>query len=248
MSFKDHFSAHAQTYAQARPSYPDALFDLLQKQCAQHDLAWDCATGNGQAAVSLAKHFKHVIATDGSAQQVQQAQSVANIEYRQAAAEESFLGADSCDLVTVAQALHWFDTDAFFANVQHCLRPDGVFAAWSYAVHRINGPIDSVVGRLYDDILGAYWPAERRLVENRYRDISFPFDVSVEEGLEMSCEWDFEQLCAYLTSWSALQRYIRAKGEDPLELVRNELLESWGNDPTISYSVQWPLTLIIGRM
>ena len=248
MVFKDHFSEYAEVYAQARPDYPEELFDFLGAQCAHHDLAWDCATGNGQAAVSLAKIFKRVIATDGSAQQIQQAQQVANIEYRQAAAEEAFLTENSCDLVTVAQALHWFDTDAFFENVQACLKSDGVFAAWSYGVHRINEPIDAVVGRLYEDILGDYWPPERRLVENHYRDISMPFDTRVEEGLRMSREWNLEQLCGYLNSWSALQRYTRQNGNNPLTLMREELLQAWGPDPEKSYLVEWPLTVIVGRM
>ena len=248
MAFKDHFSAHAQTYAQARPSYPEALFKFVADQCAHHDLVWDCATGNGQAAVSLAKYFKCVIATDGSAEQILEAEAAANIEYRQVFAEEAFLEEGSCDLVTVAQALHWFDTQAFFENVQTCLKPDGVLAAWSYGVHKINTEIDSIVGELYEDILGPYWPPERRLVENHYRDIVFPFETSVEEGLIMTREWNLEQLCGYITSWSALQRYTRANEADPLDLVGDKLLQAWGSNPEKTYRVEWPLTVIIGRM
>lgn len=247
MVFKDHFSGHAQTYAKARPIYPQALYDLLRGQCTSHDLAWDCATGNGQAAVALSKMFDRVIATDGSAEQIEQAQQAGNIVYRQATAEEVFLDAHCCDLVTVAQALHWFDTEAFFRNVEHCLKPGGVLAVWSYGVHSINAPVDAVVGRLYGEILEGYWPPERRLVENHYRDIAFPFTTSVEEGLSMSLEWNLQQLCEYLRSWSALQRYLEQTGIDPLELIADALKESWGDDPQKRYRVEWPLTVIVAR-
>ncbi len=247
MAFKDYFSKHAAVHAETRPDYPEALFDFLGTQCSHHDLAWDCATGNGQAALALAKIFTRVIASDGSAQQIQQAQPAANIEYRQVTAEEAFLDEGSVDLVTVAQALHWFDTDAFFRNVLACLKPDGVFAAFSYGVHSINEPIDGVVGRLYEDILGDYWPPQRRLVENHYRDISFPFDTAVEEGLIMEREWNLAQLCGYLNSWSALQRYARQNGANPLGLVQGELLQAWGPDPEKRYRVEWPLTVIVGK-
>lgn len=248
MTFKDHFSGHAQAYADARPSYPDELFEFLHSQCEQHDLVWDCATGNGQAAVSLAKTFKRVIATDGSAEQVEQAQPAENIEYRQMTAEQPLLEKSSCDLITVAQALHWFDTQRFFDNAKSCLKPGGVLAAWCYAVHQINDPIDAVVEKLYEEILGEYWPPERRLVENHYRDISFPFATSFERDFVMTREWNLQQLCGYFTSWSALQRYRKKNGSDPLELVIEELREAWGMDPEKSHRVTWPLRVKIARM
>ena len=247
MVFKDHFSGHAETYAQARPSYPDALFDFLQAQCASHDLAWDCATGNGQAAEALARIFKQVIATDGSAEQIAQARPAANIVYRQAAAEERFLEANSCDLITVAQALHWFDLEAFFRNVEHSLKADGVLAVWNYGVHTINASIDAVVTRLYEDILGDYWPPERRLVENHYRDIEFPFVTSIEEGLSMERDWNMQQLRDYLHSWSALQRFMGKNGSDPFLFIEDDLKRAWGNDGEKRYRVVWPLTVIVAR-
>lgn len=248
MTFKDHFSGHAQAYADARPSYPDELYQFLSAQCEQHDLVWDCATGNGQAAVSLAKRFKRVIATDGSAEQVEQARLVENIEYRQMTAEKPLLRKNSCDLITVAQALHWFDTDRFFDNAKACLKPEGVLAAWCYAVHQINDPVDTVVKSLYEEILGEYWPPERRLVENHYRDISFPFTTSFQRDFVMTCEWNLLQLCDYFTSWSALQRYRKKNGSDPLELVIKDLREAWGRDPEKAHIVTWPLTVKLARM
>ena len=248
MTFKDHFSGHAQAYADARPSYPDELFEFLHSQCEQHDLAWDCATGNGQAAVSLAKTFKRVIATDGSAEQVEQAQPAENIEYRQMTAEQPQLEKNSCDLITVAQALHWFDTDVFFEKAKTCLKPGGVLAAWCYAVQQINDPIDAVVEKLYEEILGEYWPPERRLVENHYRDISFPFAASFGQDFVMTREWNLQQLCGYFTSWSALQRYRKKNGSDPIELVIKDLRQAWGMDPEKTQVITWPVTMKLARM
>jgi SAM-dependent methyltransferase len=248
MTFNDHFSGHAQAYADARPSYPDELFEFLNSQCEQHDLAWDCATGNGQAAVSLAKTFKRVIATDGSAQQVEQAQPAENIEYRQMTAEQPLLEQNSCDLITVAQALHWFDTESFFVNAKAGLKPGGVLAAWCYAVHQVNDPIDVVVEKLYEEILGDYWPPERRLVERHYRDISFPFETCFEQNFVMTREWNLQQLCGYFTSWSALQRYRKKNGSDPLELIMEDLRRAWGLDPEKTQTVTWPLTVKLARL
>lgn len=248
MTFKDHFSGHAQVYADARPSYPQELFDFLSAQCAGHDLVWDCATGNGQAAVSLAKSFKRVIATDGSAEQVEQAQPAANIEYRQMTAEQPLSERKECDLITVAQALHWFDTDVFFKNAKASLKNDGVLAAWCYAVHQINEPIDAVVEKLYEEILGDFWPPERRLVENHYRDIHFPFASCYEQDFVMTRQWNLQQLCDYFTSWSALQRYRKKHGDDPLELVIKDLRRAWDGDPEKKHSVTWPLKVKLGKM
>lgn len=248
MSFKDYFSAHAETYASARPTYPEQLFEFLAAQCNHHDLAWDCATGNGQAARALARHFDQVIASDGSAEQIEQAEPASNIDYRQHAAEDSFLEPDSIDLVSVAQALHWFDLDAFFANVQQCLKPDGALAVWSYGIHTIDDGIDAIVGEFYQGTLDAYWPPERKIVENHYRDIEFPFETVREEGIVMERSWNFHQLCAYLYSWSALQRYMRKNDEDPLIGIQRELLRAWGGDAEIVRTVRWPLTVIIGRL
>lgn len=248
MSFKDHFSGHAQAYADARPSYPDELSEFLNSQCEQHDLVWGCATGNGQAAVSLAKIFKRVIATDGSAEQVEQAQQAENIEYRQMTAEQPLLEKNSCDLITVAQALHWFDTEKFFDNAKTCLKPGGVLAAWCYAVHQINEPVDAVVEKLYENVLGDYWPPERRLVENHYRDINFPSTTCLEQNFIMTREWSLEQICDYFTSWSALQRYRKQNGNDPLELIMEDLRHAWGMNPEKTQVVTWPLTVKLVRM
>jgi ubiquinone/menaquinone biosynthesis C-methylase UbiE len=173
--FKDHFSKQAHSYSAFRPTYPDELFDWIAEQCVEKKLAWDVATGNGQAAIPLARRFSLVIATDASAQQLAAATVHDRVSYRVATAEESGLGAASCNLIAVAQALHWFHWDAFWSEVQRVAQPDCVLVAWSYGLHQISPHVDAVVRHLYTEIVGPYWPPERQHVENGYAAISFPF-------------------------------------------------------------------------
>lgn len=245
--FNDQFSAHAKSYAGARPDYPFELFLYLSGLCEETELAWDCATGNGQAASSLAKVFKRVIASDASAEQIKQARILDNIEYRQAAAEDHFLQPGSVDLVVVAQALHWFNIAAFFENVDEVLKPGGILAVWSYGLTTVNEEVDAVVHKLYAEILDDYWPSERRIVEQRYGGIEFPYALIEGGDFEMSQRWTLEQLSDYLMSWSAVQRYMDERGEDPVRLVAQELEDAWGEDPGREMEVQWPLVLKVGR-
>lgn len=246
-NFNDQFSAHAKSYADARPGYPFELFLYLGSLCKEHQLAWDCATGNGQAAESLAKVFDRVIATDASAEQIRQARAVDNIEYRQAAAEEQFLSPDSIDLLVVAQALHWFDIKAFFENVDRVLKPGAVLAVWSYGLTTISEEVDRVVQKLYGEILDDYWPAERLHVGQQYANIEFPYALIEGETFSMSQRWNLAQLSDYLMSWSAVQRYMEKQDSNPLQLIGQELEQAWGQDPEQELEVQWPLTLKIGR-
>ena len=173
--FKDHFSKQSKFYADCRPTYPEPLFDYLATLVPATARVWDCATGNGQAAQALAGRFAEVIATDASANQIANARPVAGVEYRISAAENSGLSNNSVDLITVAQALHWFDFPAFFAEVERVLRPGGVLAVWGYELFQIDPAMDAVIGDLYSRTLRDYWPPERRLLERGYADIVFPY-------------------------------------------------------------------------
>ncbi len=176
MAFKDYFSAQARQYTQFRPRYPSTLFEYLSALTASHDLAWDCGTGNGQAAGDLARFFDEVIATDPSASQLAYAEAHSNVQYLVASAEECPLASHSVDLVTVAQAMHWFELPTFYEQVRRVGRVGGVLAAWSYGLAQITPEVDTVVAWLYWDLLGAFWPPERRLIEERYATIWFPFE------------------------------------------------------------------------
>lgn len=247
MSFHDHFSGHAAGYAQARPSYPPGLFAWLAAQCPRHALAWDAGCGNGQAAQALAMHFTQVVATDPSAEQVAQASPAPNLEYRVEPAEAPTLEPHGADLATVAQALHWFDLPRFYAAVRRTLTPDGVLAVWTYGLSHVDAGVDHVFRRLYDDVLGPYWPHERRHVENGYAELPFPFDPIEAPPFAMRCDWTLAQYLAYLRTWSAAQRYLRASGVDPVALVEADFAAAWG-DPDLRRPVQWPLGLRVGRM
>jgi len=246
MSFKDHFSGHADRYRESRPTYPAALFDWLAAEAPARALAWDTGCGNGQASVALAQRFERVHASDPSANQIANAEARPNIDYRVEPAEQCSLGDASVDLVTVAQALHWFDHARFNAEVRRVLKPGGLFAAWSYADCRVDAAVDAVKDRLYVDLTGPYWTPERRHVEEGYRRLPLPFADIAAPAFEMRVDWDLAQYLGYLRSWSATQRYLKDRGEDPVALVEAAMRDAWG-DPVALRAVRWDFHLRCGR-
>ena len=245
--FNDHFGKVAEQYADFRPRYPAALFDWLASQCTTHDCVWDCGAGSGQASIPLADYFSIVHATDASASQISQAESHPRIHYRVASAEDSGLASHSVDLVTVAQALHWFDLARFYAEARRVLKPGGMIAAWSYGMIRVEGAeVDAAIQYFYRHTIGPYWPPERRHVENGYRDLDFPFQLIDPPPLSMRVHWTLDQLLGYLLSWSASARYLSATGKDPTLSLAAELLSAWG-DPEHRRQIEWPLSIRAGR-
>jgi SAM-dependent methyltransferase len=246
--FADHFSVVAADYASFRPRYPDALFAALAAVAPDRGRAWDCATGNGQAALGLAEHFDSVVATDASAAQVSRATAHPRVRYLVAPAEASGLAAGSIALVTVAQALHWLDLDRFYAEARRVLAPGGVIAAWSYGRHRIDGgPIDALVDRFHDEVVAAFWPPERRHVESGYRTVPFPFAELPVAAPPMTADWTLAQLLGYLGTWSSVDAWRREHGEDPVPPLGALLAPLWG-DPAMRRAVTWPLALRVGRV
>ncbi|MFN2622280.1 MAG: class I SAM-dependent methyltransferase [Chthoniobacterales bacterium] len=240
--FKDHFSKQAAEYAKFRPRYPTELFRWLASVAPSKHLAWDCATGNGQAAVELAEYLDRVIATDASEKQVANAERHPRVEYRVASAEESGLESNNVDLVTVAQALHWFDLERFYAEVRRVLKPKGVIVATAYKLATVSPTIDAIVRHYYSDVVGPYWPSERVLVE-KFEDLPFPFAEVAAPACKMTVEWSVEQLLGYLRTWSATQRFMAAEKRDPLKEVERELRSAWGDKER---RVVWPLTVRVG--
>ena len=246
-SFKDYFSGHAADYSRFRPgAYPAAMFEALAALAPDREYAWDCATGNGQAALGLAELFARVEATDASEKQLGAAQPHPKIHYAVAPAEHSGLPDRSMALVTVAQALHWFDLASFYAEVRRVTKPQGLLACSCYMRCTVDPGVDEATERLYNGILGdTYWPPERKHVERGYADLSFPFTEVVLPRFDMEMRWTLEGYVGYLRSWSATQNYLKKNGKDPLELVGEELLRAWG-DPKTARPVRWPMTIRAG--
>jgi ubiquinone/menaquinone biosynthesis C-methylase UbiE len=244
-SFQNLFDKQAKDYARYRPGYPRQLYELIAKNAPGHALAWDAGTGSGQAALSLAEYFDSVIATDSSQAQVEHARPHPQVTYRVVAAESSGLDDSSCDAVTVANAVHWFNVPAFFKEAERVLKPGGVVAVWCYTEVIAEKPMDEVTQKLKDDIR-PYWPAPVRLVSDKYRNLEFPFEEIEAPEFMMDVHWTFDQILGYFSTWSAVQNYIADKGTDPVADLRKQF-KSLAADSDRTYKVVFPLPLRIGR-
>ncbi len=245
-TFKDHFSGHANSYAAARPLYPDALFKWVASRCSNHSLVWDAGCGNGQASIALTQYFDEVFASDPSITQIANAIPHTKISYTVEPAEQSSLPNHCVDCICVAQALHWFDFERFFNETKRVLKHDGLLVAWTYEKSSVNKNIDTVFEKLYRGTLDDYWPPERKYVETAYRDIPFPLKEIPAPHFQLQCDWNLSQYLAYLRSWSASQRYLSVTGVDAVALIQHEMQEAWGN-PEDVLAVLWPLTVRAGR-
>lgn len=242
----DHFSAQAAHYARFRPHYPAELFAWLATYAPGRQLAWDVGTGSGQAARALADHFVQVVATDPSATQLAHARPHPAVHYRVGAAEHCGLEPASTDLITIAQALHWFDLDAFYREVRRVARPGALIAAWSYGAVRVDDDsINSRLQRFYAEEVGPYWPPERRHVENGYRDLPFPFTPLSAPDFQMQVRWPLAALVGYMRSWSSTQAFIDTLGFDPTPALAETLADTWG-DPNQPRVITWPLSIRAG--
>ncbi|MGH8106238.1 MAG: class I SAM-dependent methyltransferase, partial [Arenimonas sp.] len=208
--------------------------------------AWDAGCGNGQASVALADFFDEVFASDPSSTQIASAAPHPNIRYAVASAEQCSLPDNSADCACVAQALHWFEFERFFSEAKRVLKPGGLLAVWTYERSSVDTAVDAVSLQLYRGILDDYWPPERRHVEAGYRDIVIPFEEIQCPAFQLRCDWTLPQYLAYLRSWSASQRYLKATGIDAIGLIEADMQTAWGN-PSYARPVVWPLNIRAGR-
>jgi SAM-dependent methyltransferase len=234
-------------YAAFRPRYPASLFEHLAGVAPGRRTAWDCATGSGQAALGLAEHFEAVWATDASAAQLAAALAHPRVQYRVARAEASGLPDGSIDLLTVAQAVHWFDLPKFYAEARRVLVRRGVLAVWTYNLMEIDPAIDALVFTFYKETVGAYWPPERSLVEDGYARLEFPFEAVALPPSNMEGRFDLKELAGYIRTWSAVQGYQKAHAVDPVTSFLEELKPHWG-PPETRRTVRWPLAVRAGRV
>jgi hypothetical protein len=245
--FKDLFSKQSSEYAASRPTYPRELFEFLAGLVERRELAWDCATGNGQAAAALAGYFHNVIASDASKKQIENARAGPNVRFAVFPAEKPDLADASVDLITIAVALHWFRFDDFYREVRRVARKGAIIAAWAYGLHSISPEIDRITQTYYKDIVGRYWPPEIRYVENGYEDIPFPFPQIKTPDFKIELEWDMQNLLGYLYSWSGTQKYIDENKSDPVEMIYSELKAAWGEEHA-KRKVTWPICMKVGRL
>ena len=246
-NFYDHFSGHAALYNKYRPRYPQAMYDWLLSHVPARQLAWDCAAGGGQASLGLAPHFRRVIATDASIQQLKSAPPVANVRYILATAEAAPLPASSVDLITVAQALHWLDHDAFYAEVRRVARSGALLAAWSYQVFSVNAAVDAVLRPFYYDYLGNHWPPQRARVRDHYASLPFPFEEVQAPGFSMRPRWTRQDLLNQVSTWSAVRRHDAATGQSAVSVLEPQLTAAWP-DADEQLDIDWPIVLRVGHI
>jgi ubiquinone/menaquinone biosynthesis C-methylase UbiE len=244
MSFKDYFSKQAGEYSKYRPSYPEELFTYLSSLAKEHKRSWDCATGNGQAALGHVPFFDEIIATDASESQIKHAKHHSKIIYKVATAEDSGLETASIDLITVATAIHWINTDLFYPEAKRIMKREGVIAVWTYPDSNINEKIDHIIHAYLKDIIGMYWPKEIEKVWNFEESIDFPFEKIESPDFSINAAWTMKDYMNYLYTWSATQNYISETGENPLKLIYDDLLKAWGNE---RQTVTWKLKMKVGR-
>ena len=244
--FKDHFSDVAAAYAAHRPTYPAALVDFLARLAPARRLAWDAGCGSGQLSLLLAGLFERVVATDASPEQIARAAPHPNLEYRCAAAGVSGLPDSVLDLASAAQAAHWFDLPAYYAEVRRVARRGGIVALISYGVVTAGADLDAVIQPFYRGVLAAYWPPERRHVDEGYRSLPFPFEELDAPAFEIRLDWRLEDLVGYIGTWSAVWALEQAQGRGPFATFKRELAGAWG--PAAVRTVRWPLVLRVGRV
>ena len=244
-AFIDRFSDRASLYRRSRPTYPSQLFDDLAALAPGRDLAWDCGTGNGQAAVALACHFHEVYATDPSAQQIAEASSCDQVSYRVERAEDVSLPDGSVDLVLAAQALHWFDHDTFFVQARRVLKPGGIVAAIGYDWMYVDPGIDDAINKLLLPLLAEHWAPQNALLWAGYRTISFPGDELRLGAYAIRVDWNVEEASAYISSWSASRALRAAGGGERLDAALAELKALWGGERR---RVTMPLFTRVARM
>lgn len=242
----DNFSRQSSQYKKYRPRYPKELYEYILSLVDVHDKCWDCGTGNGQVAIELSKSFKQVYATDISKNQISIAEGNSNITYTVQRAEKTSFEDDTFNLITVGQAVHWFDFKAFNKEVKRVSKNQSILCIWGYDLLRIEKDIDTIIDTFYTSIIGPYWNTERKHIDSQYRSIEFDFkELESPKDLKIDTKWNRNNLIGYLNSWSSVQHYLKQNnGENPIDKIETELKELWKENEV--KEVQFPLFMRIG--
>lgn len=246
-SFKDHFSSHSSGYAAYRPTYPPELVTFLAGIAPRNEKAIDCGCGTGQLSVLLASRFTRVVAVDASAAQIAAAQPHERVVYRVAPADRTGEPDAAADLLTVAQAAHWFALDRFYEEVRRVLRPGGVVALITYGILDVDEDIKSLVDDFFFKVIGPYWPPEREHVNTGYRQLPFPFAEIEPPALSIDVSWTLPEFIGYIDTWSAVREAEKAVGRGPMSDFADALARVWGT-PDHRREIRWPLSLRVGRV
>lgn len=224
----DVFSTQAKIYRRYRPSYPKKFYNEVLNLVEHAKCCWDCGTGNGQVAGQLADFFDEVEATDISENQLKEAVKKDNIVYSPQRAEISTFPSNKFDLITCAQAVHWFDFTPFYKEVIRTIRPNGILAIWGYGLLKIENDIDEIITHFYIDVIGPYWNDERKHIDSQYDTISFPFnEIRLSKKYTIEIEMNLFELKGYLNSWSSVQNYIKENNENPIDDLVVSLRKKW---------------------
>jgi len=227
---KDNFSVGSDKYAQYRPTYPVDFYDYLKSIVPVRQNAWDCGTGNGQVAYELAKIFDRVFATDISQAQIDNAQHAGNITYSVQPAEKTNFEDSQFDLIVVAQAIHWFDFEKFYAEVIRTAKENAFICVVGYGRIEITEQIDNTITSFYNNVIGAYWDKERKYIDEDYKTIPFPFTEIGTPKFINRLQWNFEHLIGYLNTWSAVKHFIKKNGYNPVDKLQSELKRYWDDN------------------
>ncbi|MEP1032872.1 class I SAM-dependent methyltransferase [Ekhidna sp.] len=243
---KDNFSTQSDDYAKFRPMYSQKLIDFLLSLTSTHETCWDCGTGNGQLAVALAEYFAKVYATDISEKQLANATSKPNIEYSKQPAELTNFPDQHFDLITVAQAAHWFDHAKFNKEVNRVLKPNGAVVLLGYGLVRVEGIVGQIIQDFYWKVTKPYWDAERNHIEENYKTIPFPYtEIQVEDNFDIKNELSLDQLTGYISTWSAVQHFIKANGHSPIDQLKADLEKLWDYGKR---KITFPVFMRAGRL
>jgi SAM-dependent methyltransferase len=243
---KDNFSTASDRYAKYRPAYPVSFYNYLKELVPIKVNAWDCGTGNGQVAAELATFFTTVFASDISVKQIELAPKLPNVSYSIQPAENTNFPEHFFDLIVVAQAIHWFDFDAFYKEVHRVAKPGGLLVVVGYGNLKVNDEVDAVIEHLYQDITGPYWDPERRYIDEHYSTIPFTGAESICPSFIHSYDWTLEHLMGYLGTWSGVKHYIKATGKNPLETLDEKFKNAWGSE--LTRTVKFPLLLRVAKI
>jgi SAM-dependent methyltransferase len=246
LTFKDHFSKQSSAYKAHRPTYEPRFFKTIASFANNHNLAVDIGCGSGQSTIGLEPYFQKVVGADPSFNQLSNADLGGNTSYFVCAAESIAMADNTFDMLTVGQALHWFEHDNFYSEARRILKPDGAIVVWCYGLFTIDEGVDSVINYFYHDVVGPHWPSERRHVENAYNEIPFEFVNVKRLKIDMTARWDVHAVIGMLSTWSATQKYQDAKKENPIQLIERDLTNAWGNAG--EKAITWPITILAGYL